>query len=705
MSTIKKVTDKKIEESTKMEVEIESDLSHEDKDEQVRYSKFCTDYLVISNIKDLTTDIMYESDYMKRDYYSLNEEEEEIYLTFYKNQIKKEDEFLSLTRICHTSGDGSILGISVGELSGANLQLIDKKLKENFHDYTFMEEMRCLINTIIDIEDGNGKSERSRIHHFLENIFKFGSASNFNYAIRGDLVNSVKEKGAHQFSSNMFVVKCPREPSNAVELVHELLCGVMGLNKLRKKIFNYSYVYDAFYCSAPVVNDKTKEIVNWCMNSENPVSYVMYENIQNSVSIEDACSYEGPDCVSKFISYITQISLAEYLAEKECGFVHYDAHAGNVLIRNCSDSTFFLEYEFEDEKYYVSAPGEIATFIDYGMSRFKCNVGGEEYTFGKLDKSGYFATALGISPTHGKTITDIHKLLGFLLLITHNIKNIQLLDFISGLLFGYFYKKSKASEEEIRYFINKQRPTLYFLTDDHIEKHGYNMVDFINYLRDYCSEKYSVNIMKTTLSQEELLFTALPKESDPVLIKEELKISIPEIPSFFDLSQDPTNVKIIDNIKKNIFIIMQNEQKLIISNDSERYKIGFIDLRSVTENQFVENLPMWEEYINCIAKIIDNTFKLKNKMEEIIAAYKIIRLHELEVFAAEINTKIISNMEYLNSILSTLDSNYGIIKSVFKSEQDRINKKLVRYGDEENIFFNILDKYSKTVDSYNNINE
>lgn len=659
----------------------------------------------MSNIKKLTDEIIAESVYMQTEFNLINEEEEETYLKFYENQIRKEDEFLSLTRICHTSGTGSILGISVGDLSGANLQIIDKKLKENFNDYTFMEEMRCLINTIIDIEDGNGKSERSRIHHFLENIFKFGAVSNFNYAIRGDLVNSVKEKGSHQFSSNMFVVKCPREPSGAVELIHELLCGVMGLNKLRRKIFNYSYVYDAFYCSAPVVNDKTKEIVNWCMNSENPVSYVMYENIQNSISIEEACSDEGPDCVAKFISYITQISLAEYLAEKECGFVHYDAHAGNVLIRKCSTSNFLLEYEFEDEKYYVSTPGDIATFIDYGMSRFKCNVDDKEYTFGKLDKSGYFATALGILPTYGKTITDIHKLLGFLLLICYHRKNRSLYDFISGLLFGYFYTTSKPSEEEIKYFINKQNSTFYFLTNDHIDKYGYNMVDFINYLRNYCSENYSINIMKTTLSPDEVLFTELPKESDPVLIKEELQISIPEIPSFFDLSQDPTNVRIIDNIKKNIFIIMQNEQKLIVANDSEKFKIGFIDFRSVTEIQFIENLPMWEEYINCVAKIIENTFKLKNKIDEINAAHKIVRLHELEVFSSEINRKIISNMEYLNSLLPTLDNNYSIIKTIFKSEKDRIARKLVKDDDGVNIFFNILDKYSKTVDSYNNINE
>ena len=116
-----------------------------------------------------------------------------------------------------------------------------------------MEEIRCLINTIIDIENGDGISERKRIQHFMETLKRFGSPSAYNFALKGELTTDSNNKNYHKITGDMFVIKCPREPINAKELIHELVCGTKALNNLRQYIPNFSYVYDAFYCDAPIV--------------------------------------------------------------------------------------------------------------------------------------------------------------------------------------------------------------------------------------------------------------------------------------------------------------------------------------------------------------------------------------------------------------------------------------------------------------------
>lgn len=633
-------------------------------------------------------------------------------------QTEFEDRYVTNSRICHPSGNNSLLGISITDVSGINRDSIICNLKQNFYDHNLMEEIRCLINTIIDIENEDGVSERARIQHFMEGLKRFGTPSAYNFAIKGELRSEQSEhNNYHKLTGDMFVVKCPREPINSFELMHELVCGTAALNSLRKFIPNFSYVYDAFYCDAPIVNDSTKEVISWCINSENPVSYVVYEAVQNPTAFGDIAKNKKEGIAKNFLMYMGQISCAEYVAEILFKFAHCDLHGDNALISAYKPETsdfspqFYIPYTFNGNSYFIPSSGGIIMFIDYGMSRVVIP-GGENnqgICVGKLDSTGYFAN-IGISPFDAMAIADIHKLLCFILKNSLVERNTELINCVAGLLCGYFYGNENPSIDECLEIIVKQWDGRYHVPPDLVREKEWNMFDFIVYLNTYSSTKYGVILLN---KKKDLptgsrffgdIFESHSNESESEKnekIKEELSIGPLEIPSIFDLSQNLSNETLRTSFRKNSKIIIDTEASSI-HNIMDDTRFPFFVIHDV--RHLDESLEMFIDSIQKIASFLSNCKKLEEKLRELRLVQTIYNPDELSKLISDVDKKLRSDKLYISGIKHAIIGNYEQLQIfIFGTEKTGplSEKEIDTYGTHK--YFNIYDKYSKVVSIIENL--
>lgn len=647
----------------------------------------------MSKVKSLTKQIIDQFNKSKK----LPQDGEE-YQERFNNQIEYENSFVSTNRLCHHLNDDKI---DLSEISKYDNDKATHELKYRFCDHKFMEAIRCMINEIIDVTDNDGDSERARIHKFLDGLTRFGKSSSYSYALSGNISGKYdKNEISHKYNGSMVVIKCPREPFNVKELIHELVVGIGALNKLREYVPNFSYVYDAFYCSAPVVGDNN-EVINWCMQSDNPVSYVIYENIQDSLDLSDIESIINPHIGIEALSYIMQISLAEYLAEYLYEFAQCDLHDQNVLLRKCNNGElFYIRYNFEGKHYFVPAPGRIATIIDYGMSHVKLEDG---TNIGKLDSSGFFEN-IGISSNNTRAIADIHKLLGFLIQGAIDNKNQYLRDCIGKLFAGYFYDDINISKSKLEEMIVEQTKTLFHVPSNIVDQEGWSLVSFIQYLNEYAKQSYDITLLNETIPADaKVLYDddMTPKEIE--VIKVELDLKIPEIPSLFDLLQS-RSPKLLENITKNIDDVIRNEKNELATIMSSYHSSFYVIPKKYEE--LIETLEYSNTSIDELCIILTNCWKLSEKIIEITRSLTVINdsSGKLQKLLDECNSKYEKSMSYVKRIFPQVIDNFERIQrfifgKILKEElTEEENHKYI-----EHPLIDLYKKYKLTMAGFDKI--
>lgn len=291
-----------------------------------------------------------------------------------------------------TNVDSINIGKVSRELSGA------KSLISSYHD-----NLSCYVDSIIHKENTPGKNTpnmRERVKDWITDISKIGKESVEGYVFKTNIDNN----------DSLFVMKAPRDPSND-NLYHEAFVGTFALNKIRKYVPNFMYVYGYFTCSAPVINGK--ETVTWCSsNSKRDVTYLILENIKDGKSFGDWIS-QSDISRREFIEVFVQLINALNIATDGCGFTHYDLHEGNVMIRKFDRKVAipFIETKTEAPEIlgYITS-NFVPYVIDYGYSRISLqNNGKEMISYGKIGLE--FA---GVDITRAYPMYDIYKLLCFL---------------------------------------------------------------------------------------------------------------------------------------------------------------------------------------------------------------------------------------------------------------------------------------------------
>jgi hypothetical protein len=280
-------------------------------------------------------------------------------------------------------------------ISGLQATALKDVITDQFYNPQAMAATMCAVDSIFYAPPSDIGSAflNDRIRLYIHNLRQIGSESVEGYALLGDFENA----------KNLFVVKVSRNPEDD-SLLHELIVGLFGTNKLRQSIPNFSYIYGGFKCSPPLINPEEKKVVTWCLNSNNPVNYVLYENIAPATELADYVK----TCTGKeFVNAYLQILYALRLAVSLIKFTHYDLHYKNVLIRrlaNMAKRSFQIAYETERGLEYLTTQF-VATIIDYGFSHITTEQG---YDFGK---SGF--VPFSVYPDRPWIIHDLYKLLMF----------------------------------------------------------------------------------------------------------------------------------------------------------------------------------------------------------------------------------------------------------------------------------------------------
>jgi hypothetical protein len=556
-----------------------------------------------------------------------------------QEQKKYEKKYLHRSRICNKNGSLILSDIDVDNIS--------EKMQHNFYDVNFMESLRCIINLITDSSIGD---TQERIRFFFNNLRQFGAPSSNGIALK----SSLREKSNH-YKSDFLVLKSPQNPSKSTELLHEAVVG-FSLNKLRSEIPNFSYVYDVFDCSVPIVNI-SKEVQLWCTSYDTPVSYVVYEYIQNSVSMSDAAKKISS---RDLFLYYLQVLMACNIAHQCFDFTHYDLHNENVLIRKYSDNPFYIRYPFKESNYYVYSPGGIATMIDYGMSHLRTEDG---FDIGILNADGFFSRN-DVYADSSHIIGDAYKLLGFILYGAVTQGNKDLYN-IGISLFSFFFQDPESSDfenmnvETFERIVKDQRKNFFQLP--FVSEFNFSLETYIEYV---------IRVLQKEFPEEaEILITLNPPNPVDIFgcnknclsVREslvEFHLQPSQTPSFFEIYDDRENPK-----KIMLSIFLKNTQQSIQKENEKIQKIVDFEIPSI----YIINQPVSDDETGVF---LVNNFTLFN--ENVISLLEILNNYQLI-------ESYINNLSYLVNLqeISQKADLLNLLKAILaelKIKKTRINK-------------------------------
>lgn len=267
-----------------------------------------------------------------------------------------------------------------------------------------METIACTIDSLFYTSpyDIGSLYLNNRIRLYLHNLRQMND----------DSLNGISMVADFDKAGDMFVLKVAKNELHD-DLLHELVIGLYGVNKLRRYIPNFAYVYGGFKCSPPLIDPQTKKVVSWCLNNQNAVNYVLYEYINPAVSFED---YLKTCSGIQFLNVYVQIMYALRLGLKLINFSHYDLHHKNVLLRKLINiqGPFQIAYETERGVEYI-VTDLIPTIIDYGYSHIQLEDGQH------LGKNGL--VPFSIFSYRSNIMHDLYKLLMFCLMTSYKYEN------------------------------------------------------------------------------------------------------------------------------------------------------------------------------------------------------------------------------------------------------------------------------------------
>jgi len=345
------------------------------------------------------------------------------------DQIDREKDYIRKYKSCHGNDTNTRDWIN-SRLGNINMEEFQQMLTGDFFDNETMNAMVC-VSSAAYLASSSSLAPNDRIRSWFRNLRQIGTESVAGYAILTDAGSGIDEQSS---AKGAFIVKAVRDSSRGSELVHEVFCAMAGLNRLRKMVPNFAYVFGFAECSAPVGSTKTpnnpkgKKINTFCntQGRDNDVVMAIYENISPAKDFGTLIreGLNGED----FMRYYIALLMAEHVAMVECDFTHYDEHQENVLMRECTDSRylesvasggdnlFYVPYTLklangDTAKYYVISSGRIPTIIDYGRSHVK--VDGRNY--GMPGEDSYLYIQQNVFRDRSNPLYDAFKLLGMAL--------------------------------------------------------------------------------------------------------------------------------------------------------------------------------------------------------------------------------------------------------------------------------------------------
>jgi hypothetical protein len=230
---------------------------------------------------------------------------------------------------------------------------------------------------------------------------------------------------------NDIVVKYPK----VGDLTHEVFVGLLGTNKLRKYVPNFSFIYGGFSCSPPIIGSD-EEVKDFCVSQRpgQPLNYALYENVTPAVSAHDLIKRMSGE---EFLNFYLQLVLALAVAHEQIRFTHFDLHDKNVLARELPSPVNIL-YPVQGKEYHIKT-SYVATIIDYGFSSF-------EYQGMQFSSLGSLVSYIG--NVKDFPLYDAFKFLAAAFITASNARNSSALRVIRD-IFTYFTPENPEEFVEV----------------------------------------------------------------------------------------------------------------------------------------------------------------------------------------------------------------------------------------------------------------
>lgn len=406
-------------------------------------------------------------------------------------------------------------------LGGLSANKMKNIMSTELQNSEALKSIMCVTDSILYTSpyDSNSNFANNRIREYFSNLRVIGNDSSDGVAILADFGGV----------ENMMIIKAAKD-SLKDSLLHEGVVGIYGTNDLRKLVPNYAYIYGGFKCSPPLIDSETKKVITWCLHNENTVNYVLYENINNSVTLRE---YIRKCTVQEFMEMYMQILYALREGLRQIDFTHYDLHDENVVIRDVNNAIDFdikinknenisagsetngnkggssdkintetikntkfqIAYNTERGKEYLTTT-KVATMIDYGYSHFKLpelyNISAgtvsQEIHIGKSGVSEY-----SIFPQRSWIMNDLYKLLMFCAKFSSMYGNDPVYKEIEK-IFKFF-----NTQEDLKDAISLQWPIRYSLPLTQQTVVAYTIDRFSKFIRHNCNCEFIGNIKNLSI--------------------------------------------------------------------------------------------------------------------------------------------------------------------------------------------------------------
>lgn len=261
--------------------------------------------------------------------------------------------------------------------------ILSSLIRDQFYNVSIMETMTCFLH--MHLSSPSGFKDTIQNSKILKDI---NDKDNL-VILFSNLMYGTKKLLTFKYEEN--------------QTLHELIVGLKCINKLREVIPTFVWTYGYTTCNMPyIINGKT---VQPCRNATNYTEYVKQPKyigiITEYIDGDSLYDYlENDVSKNEFLSMILTVLYSLKYANESYGFVHWDLHYSNVMMRKLNNQDNYIYLPSENK--YLWVGNKLATIIDLGSCSFVLD--GKTIT-------NYFRFDLGIRPDLTQSpMNDVIKL-------------------------------------------------------------------------------------------------------------------------------------------------------------------------------------------------------------------------------------------------------------------------------------------------------
>lgn len=311
--------------------------------------------------------------------------------------------------------------------------------------------------------------QQSRSYGLLQGIEWIINECDFtkNSKLKRELFNNgLSVISEYEIGGYSLVQKSTNDKSRTNEVIHEAFVTKMVTNELLKQIPNIVYVFG--------------------MYENKDGRHILMEHIQG----ETLNQYiKSPDFnIQDFCFILLQLSLALHVAQRTCGFVHYDLTPWNIIIQRLPEPVEF-DYVIDHETVYSVTTQLVPVIIDMGRTHVIYN--NNHHGMINMFKTSTIQDIVTMLATSIYEVTDKNNIPRETVRVL-----ITLANFLSNT--GYRNKPFRETGNnglgDIRFFFRKAKKYTELVSGDKFELENKTPLDFVKYMIKNLKYKFPIKL-------------------------------------------------------------------------------------------------------------------------------------------------------------------------------------------------------------------